>query len=133
MKIQIMELESMQDLLLVTKHFVFKMTFGNIHVYYSGVTHSDFVGLNVFVSQDDYKGILKLNAYGSIETKEAIDTNTVSVIPVMSDTLLRPILANYLVNKFGITGDMIRDISDVASKMIFKNIKDKKGDNKIEV
>jgi len=89
MRTQIMELESMKDLLLVTKHFVFKMSFG---------------GVNVLVNKD------------------ARDSYTISVIPVMVDSLIRPILANYVVNKFGITRRMISDMGDLANKMIMQNV-----------
>jgi len=122
MRTQIMELESMKDLLLVTKHFVFKMSFGGVNVYYSGMTSNEFVGLNVFITKEDYTGILGLDGNDNIVNKDARDSYTISVIPVMVDSLIRPILANYVVNKFGITRRMISDMGDLANKMIMQNV-----------
>ena len=104
MKVQLIELYSLQDLLSLTKHFLFRMDFDNLGLsaYYSGITGDSFIGLNVFISDKKYSGYTTINDNGDIVIKDRMSTTTVQIIPVKVDTLLKGVFANYIVTNFGI-------------------------------
>jgi len=133
MKYQIMEVTSMEDLLKVSRNFIFKMSFGSIHIYYSGVTGGEFVGLNVFVTEHDYIGELQLSSQGKIEKIKEMSPHSYSVIFVSDDTLLRPILANYIVNKFGYSKKIMDQTASVLTRLISDKMSAESNDRNTKV
>lgn len=119
MKIQLIELHKLQDLLALSKHFLFRMDFDNLglSVYYSGITSDMFIGLNIFMTDKKYSGNTAINARGEIISKDRMTTTTVNIIAVKSDTLLRGIFANYIVANFGYE-KKYKELTDRASKLL---------------
>jgi len=125
--IQLIELHSMKDILLLSKHCLFRMDFGNTKIYYSGATNEDFVGLDLYITNEDYSGNLYLSPDGEIESKPIKSSLTITVIKVKDDTLLRGILANYLVRKYGLGKEVIQKAvqkaQDGATKILAGEVK----------
>ena len=119
MKIQLIELYSLQDLLALNKHVLFRMDFDNLglSVYYSGVTGNDFIGLNMFISNKKYSGHTSVNYLKEIKSEERMSPSTVQIIPVKSDTLLKGVFANYIVANFGFE-KKYEELAEKASKLL---------------
>jgi len=102
MKIQIIELYTMQDLLSLCQNFLFRMDFPQVNrsVYYSGTTSDSFIGLNVYIGEEKYEGDLTLDPMGKIKRAKISGPRTFKVIHVKNDNLLKGILANYLVGYY---------------------------------
>lgn len=131
--VQLIELESMRDLLHVSKHFLFRMQFGVIYIYYSGVTSDTFIGMDLLITKTKYSGYLKLDSDGNVKEMNKIDLGNpknamvIAIIPVKEDSLLRGYLANFLINKYGINESMIKKsvekVNEIIKEKVSKNVK----------
>jgi hypothetical protein len=106
--IQIIELGTMQDLINISKHFLFRMEFGEWYVYYSGMTGESFVGLNIYLSPEKYEGFVRIDDRGKIVQRKKQDPGSLVIIPVINDTLVRNVLANYIVSTRGISKKTVK-------------------------
>jgi len=117
MRTQIIELGTMKDLLNISKHYIFRMNFGELYVYYSGATSESFVGLNVFFSKEKIDGYVTISG-NKVIVKESQDPHSIVIVPVKNDTVVRNVLANYIVATRGISEDAI-DLAADRLKSIF--------------